>query len=1365
MQFNNKDSDNRALADLEFKQLWIQTNFNDYDNQEINNNNNNNNNNINKENHQSYNIDDDDEDNNNNNNLNKDIQISKKTNNKNKKFNDDEDNRSNALQKTFLLNALSLQKRLLEGIQISDNVHDGAAGPRAFVHSPLQFWGNNEKILENDEKILKTIHANSPKKSPTGVTLAHSSLFSGIVKVNGLVKSADALKISLFYKPNKDGIDAGDIWDQNLKLLKDEQLQNEFENLNFIIFNKEKNETKFKKIHMRIIPMKFADQIMLALTYICIVAYFVISLVNIHSVKSRIGLLIAFVVEVALSIFSAATITSYLFRGIDFFQMPSQILPFVVIVVGIENMFRLLNSILSIPDEMPLQIKLSRALTNSGLSSTLIVAADLLILIFVIPFVASSTRQFCCFALIALVIDHFLHLTYFTAVVSVDMRRLELENLLRRSNAQGGGLIPSSANRVDNGNKKRAVPKKNLLSNSHLDISIDVPRRRFSLKNFFGESFFKIKLPFSTTVAGSVFMVVLLLIVNLRWIGSSSHINVFHQDNEIYKSSLPSSEYDKQQPGIVSENLLSSSVHLSDQFNISVVENGKFTFFLDQKYFGMEFAKLLEIPDKYDVYKLTILVEEPSIAVHKSAFDEFEFNFYRNYHNNYGNRYGFHNKLIPIVNFDLQTTYKFDVYYLFEFLTSLIFTASVASMILKLFIKTNDYGSMMTSDNVLSDDTAYKFSFKPPFNCKELCNGHFLDIINVTTSACPFIVSVGVDRKLLVWSPVTNPLPPPTELPISKQLWPITNVVMSDSGNFIAAFNKYGTIKCWSRLSMICIWTVQIDDLKKSKMLESFFRKRTAPAFSSRKKGIKSRLAKKTRPNGGSSNNFNYNQSVITEDDDKVNSSERSEVRHSRATSISSMTLPRSMSIDSTFDRSNNLKALSENTDYEFTMILSNGSMYIISCEDGSLKEEKITTSPLVSAAKIISPRVNDRLVCITDSGNLIVAVVINNKWKIRELAVQKENYNSGRSLLTPAALSRKSSFSSLAHQNFQKSPELRSQLNFQKKHPWDHHADVDDDEENRKKTEFENSEIATVSFVGMIVRTKGTIAELIDVQTGTLVKTFNIGQFKRGTFKVFHSPPIHCRFCGSASISSFSIVYIELDTNTLILHTFSIDNRAKNNICLRVERDPRETRCLGFERVTEHQHWLDNVEGWCLTDANMVMGIRRKEGVEMKDRDIIHSSSSYSTSVRSSLISNLKLKRNSGGNGVESQKLGQKQNGDSGSSLNSDKIWEGFTLDASGKVLYNQIPNGSDNGLFIKSIGPVAKFGHKSIVVTFGNVMKIFYNGNSNLFDVDGIGSDTSDSNINRLGFINRRKRLNVYNYQLTHSTNYNVTDELAEE
>jgi hypothetical protein len=108
------------------------------------------------------------------------------------------------------------------------------------------------------------------------------------------------------------------------------------------------------------------------------------------------------------------------------------VFPFVVIVIGLENMFRLINTVLATPAEHSTTQRISSALGEVGFLSTVAVVTDIAILTLIGRFSFPAVREFCVFAGVALLMDFVWHLTFFLAVLSVDVRRLELQDSLDR---------------------------------------------------------------------------------------------------------------------------------------------------------------------------------------------------------------------------------------------------------------------------------------------------------------------------------------------------------------------------------------------------------------------------------------------------------------------------------------------------------------------------------------------------------------------------------------------------------------------------------------------------------------------------------------------------------------------------------------------------------------------------------------------------------------------------------------------------------------------------------------------------------------------------------------------------------------------
>lgn len=588
-------------------------------------------------------------------------------------------------------------------------------------------------------------------------------------------------------------------------------------------------------------------------------------------------------------------------------------------------------------------------------------------------------------------------------------------------------------------------------------------------------------------------------------------------------------------------------------------------------------------------------------------------------------------------------------------------------------------------------------------------------------------------EDLLIENNVTSPassISTPLHL-VVKEFWPINHVNISDDGNFIILFNqKYGVFKCYERKQLSYIWECRLPlhilklvESKQFKVLKSFFRKKTVLGF----------LALKI---------FQKKHS------DRIGNRRGSQISLSSMGSKMNGNFPPMPTQNHLEENLPEKSKLGMSEKMEFVMVLESGHGLVLNCVDGSIKEFNVLASAypgdyenrkLISAKKVITPRINDRIVFqVSGDDDLIIATAVNNYWKFRKLSVCVGYSNQAIRQVYPEDQQR------INKNDFKAVYDSQSPSQF---NPLTSRRLVDSNIQINKPT------LITIQFVGMLVRVKNLVAELIDIQTGLILKSFAIGRFKTKSLKVSHSEPTHCKFCGCASIKSFSVVYEDHDTPTIILHTFKIDiPRSKINICLRVERDPREIRCLGFNSVTEHQHWYENVEGWEMTAVNMIIGLRKNPTIdELEIVEDIKNPSFDQLVERSGLQSlrNRKKKKQTKVTKLEK----------------SSKVWEGFIISVSdGKLIEYELPTTriEDNvNLSSGKINCIEKYGYKSIIINICNMLEIFYLGNDKLIEEDiyysgnkaDVWSILEDESVkesrpnqtvnNELLFINKRRKM----------------------
>lgn len=106
-------------------------------------------------------------------------------------------------------------------------------------------------------------------------------------------------------------------------------------------------------------------------------------------------------------------------------------------------MFSLVDAVTRTSITIPVKQRIAVGLSHAGTSNTLkVVSYNAILGVLAVLAGTGAIRQFCVFAIVVLVAHWFLAHTFFLAVLSIDIQRLELDELLR----QNASLVPNGAN-------------------------------------------------------------------------------------------------------------------------------------------------------------------------------------------------------------------------------------------------------------------------------------------------------------------------------------------------------------------------------------------------------------------------------------------------------------------------------------------------------------------------------------------------------------------------------------------------------------------------------------------------------------------------------------------------------------------------------------------------------------------------------------------------------------------------------------------------------------------------------------------------------------------------------------------------------
>lgn len=333
-----------------------------------------------------------------------------------------------ALEKDVLKSALTIQQTLVGDEKLASIFP--ALGEKLKYselswgyHSPLMYWNNSAENIDGDLDVVRTVNEQARTASSLNVALRPASVLAGKTFHHRKLIAADALVLTLMNKV-EDGV--GGQWQDKMHSLEGQAC------LNCTLYPPHGEISRSRVYDFSFTPLSLRENVALAFAYGCMALYVTISLRRLKAFHSRFGLVVTVITQITTSILASFTICGML--KINLATIPQNAYPFVVLVLGVENVFRLINAVLAYPPTMSTHLRIANALGDVGPLSIATAVQNLIILWLLAIVVSPGVKAFCAFAAIATLFDSFFLLTFFVAVLNVDIRRLELQDSIARSN-------------------------------------------------------------------------------------------------------------------------------------------------------------------------------------------------------------------------------------------------------------------------------------------------------------------------------------------------------------------------------------------------------------------------------------------------------------------------------------------------------------------------------------------------------------------------------------------------------------------------------------------------------------------------------------------------------------------------------------------------------------------------------------------------------------------------------------------------------------------------------------------------------------------------------------------------------------------
>ncbi|KAK0613454.1 sterol-sensing domain of SREBP cleavage-activation-domain-containing protein [Immersiella caudata] len=302
------------------------------------------------------------------------------------------------------------------------HIVNGVTDSSWFFHSPLQYWSGNASNIAADKDIVSTVNARKTQSTSVNVTLRHSIVFSGKRFEDRKLVAADALVITLIHLRDSP---VGKQWVRKLEAAA-QSMQDKW-----AVYPKNGRSPSSQLYEFQFRPMSWFDLVVLSIAYSCTLVYLILSLSGLRAVKSRLGLMVAIVFQIAASIVASFAVCA-IFK-IDLSRIPYYAYPLVILSISMENSLRLINAVIMTSSSVNIHARIGDAFGSTAHIAVANRLQNLMILLILSRITVPGVAAFCTFAAVAIVFDFFYLATFFLSVLSVDVRQRELSELEKAS--------------------------------------------------------------------------------------------------------------------------------------------------------------------------------------------------------------------------------------------------------------------------------------------------------------------------------------------------------------------------------------------------------------------------------------------------------------------------------------------------------------------------------------------------------------------------------------------------------------------------------------------------------------------------------------------------------------------------------------------------------------------------------------------------------------------------------------------------------------------------------------------------------------------------------------------------------------------
>lgn len=368
-----------------------------------------------------------------------------------------DENEEDLFQKNYLEKVFDLQTQIEKSkitflekeYSLRDFCFRPISSQGCLVTSPMDYWKTDLEKMRLDPDIKETakclkqeIQKDLPCMDRIGAPVQVDAIFGGTGCEKGETstsctlcrKTAKALIVTFLLNNNYYTNQVASLWERDV-LIK---------NINEFNKKEKANNLKIEYLSERSIPDELGEEnsqniMVVVLSYLAMFLYISVSMGEFPSVKlSRVLVAFGGIMVVVFSFLGSVAIVS--FMGIKFSLISSEVVPFLVLAIGVDNMFIItgakdrkmkkfihmkeLNPNCAITEEMALHDIVAGTLKEVGPSITTAALSEFLA--FLVGYLTNipALESFCLAAAFAVLIDYLLQMTVFLAFVTLDEVRV-----------------------------------------------------------------------------------------------------------------------------------------------------------------------------------------------------------------------------------------------------------------------------------------------------------------------------------------------------------------------------------------------------------------------------------------------------------------------------------------------------------------------------------------------------------------------------------------------------------------------------------------------------------------------------------------------------------------------------------------------------------------------------------------------------------------------------------------------------------------------------------------------------------------------------------------------------------------------------